>query len=240
MASARTSGAGDEPSTWPELLFARSASRVNAMTRIRAAATSCAITKLGADAGACLAAPRAMAISPSRPGMSGVWHIPALAGTEREYLLWVDSDPNVLRASNFAFGRKVRLGRGWRTSPIAPGATTTPRTQSVSGRCVSARDDQVVSRQDHRDGNGLAVPEGGQERAGDLIGLRREYSGEARASGGLPRRMEIFSLTGHELSCVNRRGQCRLMSAHGRISTVRGVELKVRKGSLYAFGTPAP
>src|SRR5580704_12203765 len=43
--------------------------------------------------------------------------------------------------------------------------------------------------------------------------------------------MEIFSLTGHELSCVNRRGQCRLMSAHGRISTVRGVELKVRKGS---------
>ena len=22
--------------------------------------------------------------------MSGVWHIPALAGTEREYLLWVD------------------------------------------------------------------------------------------------------------------------------------------------------
>ena len=90
MASARTSGAGDEPSTWPELLFARSASRVNAMTRIRAAATSCAITKLGADAGACLAAPRAMAISPSRPGMSGVWHIPALAGTEQEYLLWVD------------------------------------------------------------------------------------------------------------------------------------------------------
>jgi hypothetical protein len=48
MASARTSGASDEPSTWPELLFARSASRVNAMTRIRAAATSCAITKLGA------------------------------------------------------------------------------------------------------------------------------------------------------------------------------------------------
>ena len=22
--------------------------------------------------------------------MSGVWHVPALAGTEREYLLWVD------------------------------------------------------------------------------------------------------------------------------------------------------
>ena len=46
--------------------------------------------------------------------------------------------------------------------------------------------DQVVSRQDHRDGHGLAVPEGGQERVGDLSGLRREYSGEARASGGLP------------------------------------------------------
>ena len=41
--------------------------------------------------------------------------------------------------------------------------------------------DQVVSRQDHRDGHGLAVPEGGQERVGDLSGLRREYSGEARA-----------------------------------------------------------
>ena len=34
-------------------------------------------------------------------------------------------------------------------------------------RCgARARHDQVVSRQDHRDGHGLAVPEGGQERIG--------------------------------------------------------------------------
>ena len=127
MASARTSGAGDEPSTWPELLFAWSASRVNAMTRIWAAATSCAITKLGADAGACLAAPRAMAISPSRPGMSGAWHIPALAGTEREYLLWVDVTPFA------ALGRTAAIARTKRLAPPCSVIQTATATAASIG-----------------------------------------------------------------------------------------------------------
>ena len=48
-------------------------------------------------------------------------------------------------------------------------------------RDARARHDQVVSRQDHRDGHGLAVPEGGQKRAGDLRRLAKSRAATANS-----------------------------------------------------------